>query len=276
MAQNYASTFSPMAEEAYSLGSLTSLFSAKYSWTGVKTVSVFTNGTLALSDYSIPSGYGSPTVIGNTVDDLTVSKDRGFNGLIDRLLMESDEGVIAAASWLGEETRQRVVQDIDAYRFLALYTACPTAQISTSAVITSANAYTAFLTEQSALDEAKVPQVGRVAFATPQFINSIKLDANYVKATEMAQNEVIFNGQVGAIDGVPVIKVPSSIMNATDHHIDFVIVHKDAVAAPMKLEDVQIFETVPNWSGSQIQGRYVYDLFVLDAKNNGIRVHVHA
>lgn len=276
MAQNYAAAYAPMAEEAFALASLTQgVFSAKYDWTGVKTVNVFTNGTLAMGDYVISSGYGSPTVVGNTVDDLVVSKDRKFNGLIDRLLMDSTEGSIRAAEWLGEQTRQKVVPDIDGYRFDALHDGCPSAQISASAAITSANAYTEFLAGQVILDELLVPQAGRVCFATPDFLNKIKLDSNYTKATDLAQGDILYNGQVGMIDGVPVIKTPSAVMNATDNHMDFIIVHRDAVAVPMKLEDVQIFETVPNWSGSQIQGRYVHDLFVLDAKNTGIYVHRH-
>ena len=277
MAQNYAATYAPIAEEAFALASLTDVFGAKYDWTGVKTVNVFTNTTVAPSAYVPSTGYGTPTLAANTVDDLVVAQDRKIPPtLIDRLLMDSTEGSISAAAWLGAEMRQQVVPDIDAYRFLALYTACPTGQISASAAITSANAYSTFLTGQSALDESKVPTVGRVAFCTPAYINSIKLDTNYVKASELAQNEIMFNGQVGAIDGVPVVKVPSSIMNATDHHIDFIIVHTDAVAAPMKLQEVDIFETVPGWSGSQIQGRYIHDCFLLDAKNAGIYIHVHA
>lgn len=277
MAQNYAATYAPMAEEAFALASLTNVFGAKYDWTGVKTVNVFSNTTVAPTAYVASSGYGAPTLAANTVDDLVVAQDRQIPPtLIDRLLMDSTEGSISAAEWLGAEMRQRVVPDIDAYRFLALYTACPTGQLSATAAVTSATAYTVFLTGQTMLDEAKVPTVGRVAFCTPAYINLLKLDTNYVKASELAQDQIMFNGQVGAIDGVPVIKTPTSIMNATDHHMDFIIVHTDAVAAPMKLEEVDIFESVPGWSGSQIQGRYIHDCFLLDAKNNGIYIHIHA
>lgn len=270
MAQNYATKFAPMAEEAFKLASLTEgVFSAKYDWTGAKTVSVFTNGTVAMGDYTPTAGFGTPTVVGNTVDTLTVSKDRGFSGVVDKLLMESTAGAIKAASWLGEQTRQIVTPDIDTYRFLALVTACPTGQIATAAS-TSANAYTQFLTQQTALDEAEVPLVGRMVFAAPAYINVLKLDSNYVKASDLAQGEIIFKGQVGQIDGVPVVKAPSGRLGST---INFILVHTDAVVAPMKLEDVQVFETVPNYSGSQIQGRYVHDCFLLDTKANGIRIH---
>lgn len=277
MAQNYAATYAPMAEEAFALGSVTSMFTGKYAWTGVKTVNVFSLTAVAAAAYVPSAGYGTPTLAANTVDDLVVAQDRKIPAtIIDRLLMESTEGSTSAAAWLGNQMRQIVTPDIDAYRFGALFTACPTGQISATGAVTTANAYTTFLTGQTMLDENKVPGVGRVAFCTPAYINLIKLDSNYVKASDLAQNEIVFNGMVGQIDGVPVVKVPSTILNATDNHIDFMIVHVDAVAAPMKLEEVDIFEQVPGYSGSQIQGRYIHDCFLLDAKNKGIYIKVHA
>ena len=276
MAINYASNFAPMTEEAFSLGSVTQVFSGKYEWAGAKTVTVFTNDTVTPGDYSRTGGHGTPTVIGNSKQDMTVTADKGFSALIDKLDMESTNGTMQAAAWLGQETREQIIPLVDSYRFNKLYTLCPTGQISATGAVTSANAYTSFLTGNETLDEAKVPKAGRVVFATPAYINLLKLDANYVKATELAQSQIVFNGQVGAIDGVPVISVPSSILNATDNHIDFIIVHTSAVAAPMKLEDVQIYESVPGWSGSQIDGRYVFDLFLVTQKNAGIYVKRHA
>ena len=277
MAINYASRFESMALEAFSLNSVTEgVFSAKYSWDGVKTVNVFTNETVALGAYTRTAGYGTPTFIGNTYDTLTVAQDIGFSAIIDKLDMESTEGTMRAAAWLGEQTRQRIVPTLDKYRFLALYTACPSGQISASAAITSANAYSTFLTAQGVLDEALIPEVGRVAFCTPAYLNSAKVDTNFVLASDLAQDQVKFRGQVGEIDGVPIIKVPTAIMNATDHHMDFILVHKDAVAAPVKLTDTQVYETVPGYSGSEIDARIVHDLFLLDTLNNGIYIHVHA
>lgn len=275
MATTYAAKYASAALDAFSLGSLTNIFTAKYDWAGVKTVNVFTNETVAAADYTASAGFGSATLVGNTVDTLTVTKDRKFSGVLDRLTMASVEGSQAAGAWLAKQMIEVVTPDVDKYRFDALYTACPTGQISASAAITSANAYTEFLAGNEKLDEAGIPAPGRVCFATPAYFNKLKLDANFVKASDIAQT-MLYNGQVGEIDGVPVIKVPSATMNATDHHMDFIIVHTAAVAAPMKLEEFDIFEKSERYSGSVINGRYVHDLFLLDTLNTGIYVHVHA
>jgi N4-gp56 family major capsid protein len=276
MAIEYATKYADAALNAFKLGSVTEVFAAQYDWTGAKTVTVFTNATASMADYVPSAGYGTPGLIGNTKDDMTVSKDRKFVGLLDRLDMESVNGTLRAGEWLAKQIREQVTPDVDKYRFLALHTACPSGQISASAAITSANAYTAFLTGNETLDEAEVPTAGRVAFVTPAVYNKLKLDANFVKASELAQSQIIFNGQIGEVDGVPIIKVPSSIMNATDKHMDFIIVHTAAVAAPIKLADYQIVESSERYSGSLVNGRIAHDLFLLDTLNTGIYIHVHA
>jgi hypothetical protein len=69
--------------------------------------------------------------------------------------------------------------------------------------------------------------------------------------------------------------------NGADNHVDFMIVHKDAVAAPIKLADYYVHSVAagnkaPGIHGDLIEGLVVYDCFLLDALNTGIYVHVHA
>jgi len=279
MAVEYAELFAPEMEQAFALGSLTGVFTAKYDWTGAKTVKVSTITTLALSDYARTgtARFGTQGDVATTHQHLEVDKERSFTGFVDGLDKGDTMGALNAGAFLRAEVDEKVIPDVDAYVFAALYTACPTGQVSASAAITSANAYTTFLTGNQTLDEAKVPKPGRVCFATPQYLNSIKLDSNYVKASEMAQSQVIFNGQVGAIDGVPVVMVPASIMNATDNHMDFIIVHTAAVARPIKLSYYNVSTNPAGIGyGDLVEGLTVFDCFLLTAKNAGIYIHIHA
>lgn len=276
MAQNYAANYADKALSPFALASVTQgVFQAQYDWTGANTVYVFNNDTVALADYTTSAGYGTPTLVGNTVDTLTLSKDQSFAGLLDKRLVESTGLDNAAGQWLADQMTQIVTPAIDKYAFHALYTACPSGQISSSAAITSANAYTAFQTGNAAMDEELVPTVGRVVFATPAYINSLMIDTNFIKASDLGQ-AAVFNGQIGEIDGVPVVKVPSAIMNATDHHMDFIIVHTAAVCQPVKLADFDIVEKSERYSGSLVNGRLVWDTFLLDELNDGIYIHIHA
>lgn len=264
---NYVTKYADAALEAFKVGSLTSVFDSKYDWTGAKTVTVFTNTTATMADYSRTGGFGTPTHIGNTKDDLLVNKDRSFNGLIDKMDMDETGATLAAGEWLGMQIRQVVVPEVDTYVLATIATACPSGQVTTGAV-TSANAYTTFLNLNVKLDDAEVPVEGRVAFATAAYCNSLKLDANFVKASDLGMQTLI-NGQIGEIDGVPVIKVPSSRMPSG---CVLIIAHRAAIACPVKLADGKIGQDAL-YSGWIVNGRFVYDAFLLDTLNAGIAKH---
>jgi N4-gp56 family major capsid protein len=280
MAVNYATQYASEALDAFRIASVTEdVFSAKYSWKGSKTVSVFSNATATMNDYTRTGSarYGTMENLGNTVDALEVDKERSFTGAIDGLDQDDTGGTLAAGAFLAQQINRVVGPDVDGYRFAALFDACPTGQISTGVATTSATAYTNFLTASAALDEALVPKSGRVVFMTPAYLNLLKLDANYTKASDLAQSQLMFGGQVGMIDGTPVVMAPDAIVNGTvDHHIDFILVHKDAVAAPIKLADYKVTQDPPGIHGTLIEGLVVHDCFLLDALNDGIYIRKHA
>src|SRR5579875_1001523 len=112
------------------------------------------------------------------------------------------------------------------------------------------------------LDDNKVPQDGRIAFVTPRFYNFLKQDGTFIKASELAQNMLI-TGQVGEVDGVAIVKVPTSYMPAKT---PFIIVHKSAMCAPKKLQDYKIHENPPGINGNLVEGRIYYDAFVLTSR----------
>lgn len=289
MAVNLATKYASDALDKFAIGSFTEgVFRAQYSWKGAKTVAVFSNATATMNDY-VRTGsarYGTMEDLGNTVDSMEVDQERAFTGAIDGLDTDDTNGTLVAGAFLAQQIEQKIVPDVDSYRLDALFDACPTGQISSATAITSGNAYTEYLTGSEKLDELLVPQAGRVTFATPAYLNYLKLDDNFTKASDLAQDQILFKGQVGEIDGVPVVKVPSAILNGSayngaDNHVDFMIVHRDAVAAPIKLADYYIHSAAsgnkaPGIHGDLVEGLVVYDCFLLDALNTGIYVHKHA
>ena len=69
------------------------------------------------------------------------------------------------------------------------------------------------------------------------------------------------------IDGITVIKVPACRV-ASD--FGFMIAHPVATVAPTKLEDYKLHSDPPGISGELVEGRIVYDAFVLDNKKKAI------
>jgi N4-gp56 family major capsid protein len=168
-----------------------------------------------------------------------------------------------AGKALARQNDEVVVPEIDIYR-LTKWDAAAVANSGVPAAtnITTSNAYSSFLQATAYLDDNKVPQEGRVAFVTPGYLNTIKQDSSFLKASDLGQQKLI-NGQVGEIDGVAIVKVPTSYMPAKT---PFIIVHKSAMCAPKKLQDYKIHENPPGINGNLVEGRIYYDAFVLTSR----------
>ena len=70
-------------------------------------------------------------------------------------------------------------------------------------------------------------------------------------------------GVIGEIDGVKIVKVPSSRLPAG---CAFLLTHPSAAVGPKQLEDYKTHDNPPGISGWLVEGRVVYDCFVLEEK----------
>ena len=85
---NLASKFSTKVDEAFQRASLKSLVTnGDYDWQGVDTVKVYSIPVVDLTDYtrSGTNRYGDPDELGNSVQTMTIRKDRGWTFTIDKL-----------------------------------------------------------------------------------------------------------------------------------------------------------------------------------------------
>jgi len=156
--------------------------------------------------------------------------------------------------------------EIDVYRLLRMVTKNGH---SASGAVSATNAYSVFLTAQNVLGDAKVPQSGRMCFCSYTYLGFIKQDDTFIKASDVGQ-KMLINGQVGTVDGVPIIPVPSSYLPTGD---SFILTHKSATVGPQKLKDYITHKNPPGINGTLVEGRVIYDAFVLNNKINAIYTH---
>jgi N4-gp56 family major capsid protein len=270
MAVNLASKYSDKIDERFRLKSLTEAATHQdYDWDGVKTVNVYSVATSAMNDYTRTGTgrYGVAAELDDTVATYTLAKDRSFTFTIDQGNRKDSLNVREAGKALARQHDEVVVPEIDIYR-LTKWNATATANggVSAATDITTSNAYASFLQATAYLDDNKVPQEGRIAFVTPGYYNKLKQDSTFIKSSEIAQNMLI-KGQVGEVDGVAIVKVPTSYMPAKT---PFMIVHKSAMCAPKKLQDYKIHENPPGINGNLVEGRIYYDAFILDSRKKAV------
>lgn len=274
MAINYAAKYSPVVDERFTQAAFTNgLVNSDYEWVGVSTVSVYSIPTVAMGDYSLTgaSRYGTPSELGNEKQDMLISKDRSFTFTIDRKSFDDTMMVMEAGKALRRQIDEVVIPEIDTYRLAKLVAGAPVGNVLTSAV-TSSTAYTDFLAIQEVLDNLKVPNYGRVLIATPAYINMLKKDSSFTKVGDMGTT-ISITGQVGEVDGVPVIKVATSYFPTK---VDFIVTNPVVMPSPVKLTEYKVHTDAPGISGWLVEGRVRYDAFVLTSKANAIGVHNHA
>lgn len=270
MAVNLATKYSDKVDEVFKVGALTtSMAGGAYEFTGAQTVKVYSMGTADMNDYKSTgtNRYGTPEELEDTTEELTLTQKRSFTFTIDATnAVDSPAGVRDAAKALRRQLDQKVIPEVDTYRFR---TAADNAGHVTVSATSNATAYSDFLAINGVISDDEVPTVGRVAYVSNEFLNAIKKCDSYTKATELGQ-KMLITGQVGDIDGVAVVAVPKGRMPAG---ASFVITHSESVCSPEKLSEYKIHDNPPGIAGHLVEGLVYYDAFVTENKKCSVGVH---
>lgn len=271
MAINLAEKFLPYVDEKFAQESKKSMLTNNdFDWSGAHTVKIYKVSTSAMNDYdragtgSTSSRYGTVAGLDATTEEFTLKKDRSFTFAIDKLDTDETVSQLKAASALERQVREVVIPEVDSYVYNVMCSNAGTK--ATAKALTKTNIYTEILAGSQALDDADVPETGRVLLVTPATYTLMKQCTDITMETDIG-NELRLKGVIGMVDGCSVIKVPSSRL---PEKFGFMLAHPCATVAPTKLEDYKIHEDPPGISGSLVEGRINYDAFVLDNKAKAI------
>lgn len=271
MAINLVTKFQPYVDEAFTAGSKASMLTNKdFDWSGVHTIKIHKVNTVPMSDYDRAgtgenaSRYGALGKVENTIEEMTLTKDRSFTFVIDTLDNDETDGVLSAAAALGRQQREVIIPEVDTYVY-SVMTANAGTKV-TSVTLTSNNLYDEIIQATETMDNNDVPDTGRILTVTPATYRLLKkcpdLDIDCdITADQKAK------GVVGMIDGMDVVKLPAKRLPAK---FGFMIAHPVATVAPTKLEEYRTHDNPPGISGKLVEGRIVYDAFVLDNKKMAI------
>lgn len=271
MAIQLASKFEPYVDEKFTAESKKSLLTNNdFDWTGAHTIKVYKVTTAEMNDYDRAgtggnnSRYGQIQGIDAVTEEMTLTKDRSFTFAIDKLDTDETKMQVQAASALERQQREVVIPEIDSYVYGVM---CSKAGTKPDAVqLTKDNIYLEIIKSNAALDNADVPETGRIIVVTPDIYLLMKQCKDIIMETDIS-NELRIKGVIGMIDGANVIKVPAARL---PENFGFMIAHPCATVAPTKLEDYKIHQDPPGISGSLVEGRICYDAFVLDNKAKAI------
>lgn len=272
MAINLVTKFLPYVDELFTTESKKSILTNQdFDWTGAHTVKVYKIGTSEMTDYNrnpttgfTGSRYGTIKDLDATTEEFTLKNDRSFTFAVDKLDTDETAQQLAAASALARQQREVVIPEVDTYVYGVMAEGAGTKPAAVA--LSETNIYDEILKATAALDNAEVPETGRVLVVAPDVYLLMKRCGDITMETDIG-NDMRLRGVVSNLDGANVLKIPASRL---PKDFGFMLAHPCATVAPTKLEDYKIHVDPPGISGDLVEGRIVYDAFVLDNKVKAI------
>lgn len=278
MAINLASKYEKKVAERFSARSKTDAYVGKdYDFIGVKSINIYSVDTVSMTDYtrSGTNRFGTLTELGDTKQELTLTKDRAFTFSIDAGNASQQFNIKQANACLKRQIDEVITPEIDKYRLNA-WVSGNTGTTSTAVTVpsandgalTKANIVEKIFTANANMTDKNVPIDGRVLFISELDFLKFKL-SDQVTGTDGIAAENLRRGYRGTIDGVSVVTVPSSYMPT---NVNFILKHKSATVDPMTLKNYRIHKNPMGVDGDVVEGRIIYDSFVISTKKDGIYV----
>ena len=278
MAIELVTKYLPYVDEQFTTESKKEILTnSDFSFSGSHTVKIYKISTGDMNDYgrSGPasgnwSRYGTVQSLDATTETMTLTKDRSFTFAIDALDADETGDSLEAASALARQIREVVIPEVDTYVLGAM---CALAGNKPAGkALTKENIYMEIISANKVLDDDEVPETGRVLVVTPEIYLLMKQCKDIIMETDIG-NDMRIRGVIANLDGLIVMKVPASRL---PEDFGFMIAHPCATVAPTKLESYKTHIDPPGISGALVEGRIVYDAFVLDNKKKAIYYQANA
>lgn len=271
MAINLTERVAPYVDEVFTTESKKQLLTNNdFDWTGAHTIKINKVNSVEMQDYdrngdgTNASRFGSLAEVGNVFEELTLKKDRSFTFVIDKMDQDETQNVLDGASALARQQREKVIPEVDGYTYGVM--AANAGTKITDVVLTADNVYDEITKGTELLDDEDVPDTGRVLAVVPSVYRMLKKCPDLTLDCDISAEQKL-KGVIAMVDGMDVIKIPK---NKMPDRAGFMIAHPVATVAPTKLEDFRIHQDPPGISGQLVEGRIVYDAFVLDNKKKAI------
>lgn len=271
MARELVTKYAPYVDEIFSQESKKSLLTNNdFDFDGAGTVKIYKVSTADMNDYGRNgaadgnwSRYGKVADLDATTETMTLSKDRSFTFVIDKLDENETARQLSGATALARQVRNVVVPEVDTHVYTKVAAGAGTV---IEVELTSTNIYEQILLASKTLDDELVPEEGRVLVVTPDVYRLMKLNKEIVMETEIGA-DMRKKGVISNLDGAAVVKVPAVRL---PKDFGFILTHPCATTAPTKLEDYNTHLNPPGINGTLVEGRVVYDAFVLENKKKAI------
>lgn len=264
---NLADKYSKKVAERFALSSITDAYAGHdYDFSGVKSIKIYSIDTVAMGDYtrSGTTRFGTLNELGDTVQEMAMTKDRAFTFSIDKGNNIQQFNVKAATKALKRQIDEVVTPELDKYRLNAWASKAGLTAVDES--LTKSNIVEKIFTGGMTMSNALVPKKNRTLFIKESLYLHCKL-ADQVIGIDTLGAKAVKDGSVGMLDGMKVVPVPDSYFPES---LNFMIKYKSSTVDPVQLKTYRVLTEQMGIDGDVVEGRIIYDSFVLTTKAKGI------
>jgi hypothetical protein len=270
---NLAEKYSKKVAERFSIKSITDAFAGKdYDFSGVKSIKIYSINTVAMGDYtrSGTDRFGELEELGDTVQEMVMKKDRSFTYSIDKGNKIQQFNIKAANASLKRQIDEVVTPELDQYRFNVWAAGAGLSGVHSG--LTKSNIVETVMTAGAEMSNALVPRGNRVLFIKETLFIHVKL-SDQITGLEKLGEKSVKDGSVGTLNGMKVVPVPDSYF---PDGVNFIVKYKGATVDPVQLKTYRVLTEQRGVDGDVVEGRIIYDSFVLDTRAKGIYVSKNA
>lgn len=241
-------------------------------------------------DHTRTPGFNAGT-LGNDWEPKKLAHDRDIEFFVDPMDIDETNLTLSVANIQNTFEEEQAIPEKDSYRFSKLH-----AELTTfsgridKTVIDAAVFLDAFDEEMARMDDASVPEEGRVLYVTPS-MNKIVKAAEGIQRTITVNTASTINRKVHSLDDVTIRMVPSARMKTaydftdgcvpaeTAKQINWILIHTSCVVCRDKYSYIKLFTPGTDSrtaDGYLYQNRNYGDLFLLEKKVPGCAMNVQA
>ena len=241
-------------------------------------------------DHTRTPGFNSGT-LSNDWEPKKLSHDRDIEFFVDPLDIEETNLTLSVANIQNTFETEQAIPEKDSYRFSKLHAELTkySGRIDNT-VVDAATFLKVFDAEMAIMDDAGVPEEGRILYVTPT-MRAIVKETEGISRSITVNTPSTINRKVHSIDDVTIKMVPSARMKTkydfTDgcvaagdaKQINWILIHPTCVVCRDKYSYIKLFTPGTDSrtaDGYLYQNRSFGDLFLLEKKVEGCSMNVQA
>lgn len=242
-------------------------------------------------DHTRTAGFNAGTM-SNDWEPKKLAHDRDIEFFIDPMDIDETNLALSVANIQNTFEEEQAIPEKDSYRFSKLHAELTTySGVIDTTVITAANFLTKFDDLMEAMDEAGVPEEGRILYVIPSMNKIVKQAQGIERSIDISGGANSVNRKVHSLDDVKIKMVPAARMKTaydftngcvpaeSAKQINFILIHPSCVVCRDKYAYIKLFTPGTDSrtaDGYLYQNRNYGDLFLLEKKVAGCAMNVAA